>query len=489
MESSLPSGRRRESRWPPSSSSGSVSGPPWRSGVRRERNERRSSRRRGVHRRGQHARGSGRRRAPASCGLPARDRPGARRLLADRLRRARQYGDRRDERRDHALDLGGDLRLRLRLGMAPVVDRGRDGGPDRGAAPVRPLDEAVAATRPPRQARGAGRARGARRPQRDGLPRRRVALSAPSLPGVDLGDAPLPTARSGHEQLRRGGLRGDGRSSRDGSPRGRQHDRDRPDPGGSHRRRRGQPAHPRRGARRAQRGSETARGGPREPRRGPGSRAGGQLGVGHRREPSHVVGRALSPVGPRAAVGRDDLRALPRLSPSRGSRAGARGHRAGARVESSLRLRSPGRAARRLDEVDPWHRPSHRRRKRRALADGGNVTGHHRAQADRRPPRLDPLGRLPRVADALDVDHRLRDHAEGQGSDPCAAHPRRDGRAPRTAGAEARPPARRPARPRSPPSWLRAPELPLDGRPGARCTGRLGSQIEQRTRSPSTGLR
>ena len=119
----------------------------------------------------------------------------------------------------------------------------------------------------------------------------------------------------------------------------------------------------------------------------------------------------------------------------------------------------------------------------------GNGTGHHRAQADRRPSRLDPLGRLPRVADAFDVDHRLRDHAEGQGSDPCAAHPRRDGRAPRTASAEARPPARRPARPRSPPSRLRAPELPLDGRPGARRTGRLGSQIEQRTRSPSTGFR
>ena len=102
--------------------------------------------------------------------------------------------------------------------------------------------------------------------------------------------------------------------------------------------------------------------------------------------------------------------------------------------------------------------PGHRRRGRDAGAHGRHRAGRHRAQAGRRAARHDPLGRLARAAHAADVDHRLLDDAEGAGRDPRPSVRGRDGRALGDQSAQARPPALRPARPRPAPPRLRAAE-------------------------------
>ncbi len=252
-----------------------------------------------------------------------------------------------------------------------------------------------AATRPPRQARRTGRARGARHAERDGLPRRRVELSALLFPVLIWATLRFQQFGAVHEQLvvaafavtgavRGTALLGEGSTTEivqilEGLTAG------------------VAVSLLILGAVLAER-SEAQR----------------QLAAAHAslveaQEVAQVgswesdiaanrvtcVGRALSPVGPRAAVGRADLRALPRLSPSRGSRTGPRGHRARSSCETPFE--DTGSAARRLDRWIAWtsaeSSSTAAARRRGLVGTAPDITERKRIDDLR---DLDPLSRLAR---------------------------------------------------------------------------------------------
>ena len=310
----------------------------------RECDERRLGSRCALHLGRQHARG-GRRQLPAATRrFPAGARPRQGRLPVDPARGRLQHDHRRHKRRDDTLDLRRGQRIGLRLRVAPLVDRRRHGQPHRRPADPRSLDASVAPAHQPQPARGARAPRGARHRQLDRLPRWRVALSAPPVPGLDLGRAPLSAAGRGDRKLHRRGTGDRRRRSRVDSARQRERDRGRADPRGSDRRCRHQPPHPRSRPVRAQRGGTRARAGERKARGSAGARPHRELGVGHRLEPHHVVGRALPPLRARPPLRRDRLRDVRRADPPGRPRAhSAFGARGGSRT-TALCVRPPNRS-------------------------------------------------------------------------------------------------------------------------------------------------
>ena len=114
-----------------------------------------------------------------------------------------------------------------------------------------------------------------------------------------------------------------------------------------------------------------------EARGGPGARAHRQLGVGRAREPGHLVGRDVSPVGARAWIGGDRLRVVPCLGPSGRSNCHRGDGRAGVRRRVLVRRRAPGTAAGRLGALDLRPRAGRDRRVGRAASDARHGAGHH----------------------------------------------------------------------------------------------------------------
>ena len=319
--------------------------------LRRQRDQRRFARGGCGDLRRQHARGRRRRAATAARRLQACAGPRSRRPRADRPRGARQHDGERDERRHHALDLRRRSGLVLRLGVAPVVDRRRHGRPHRGAAADGVVRDPSAARscpdpRRPRAAPAPGRLELAR------LPRRLLALSAPRVSVAGLGDASLPAARVGHQQLHRRCDRSRRGRDRSDSHRRQRPDRRRSDPRGAPGRSQRGHAHARRRARRASRDRGAARARARCPCGGAGGSPDRQLGVGDRREPAQLVGRALPTVWARSPVDRRNAGVLPRARsprrPRRGrtrrrARDGGMGGRSRSTIGSScLRARSDG---------------------------------------------------------------------------------------------------------------------------------------------------
>ena len=155
---------------------------------------------------------------------------------------------------------------------------------------------------------------------------------------------------------------------------------------------------------------------------------------------------------------------VPRISSSGGPRARQEHGRTCVHGGDAVLVRASCFPARRAPTLDPQPGTSHQGRVGHAATHARDGAGHHRSQAHRRAPRLDPLHGVARATNAAHVNPRLLRHARGEGRPTRRGDSVGDGHEPRSAVAQARPAALRPARHRPPETRLRAAELPRDRR-------------------------
>ena len=253
----------------------------------------------------------------ASASGPARQ--GARCPRARRPGRRREHDDQRHERRHDPVAFRRGRCGGLRVGVAALVDRRRDGRPHRRPAHLGPGDHA--APRAPEAAlaaRSGQPARAARGREHARVARRLLARSARDLPVARVGHAPLPSAGRGRRLLRRGGDRRRRRRGGHEPHRGCEHDGGRADPRGPPRIRDDQHADPGGRAHRARVRREPPRASAGAPRRGAGGRAHRQLGVG-RPPPPPPASEPIASSGPTSSTGSTGSSRSPSTSRTRAS--------------------------------------------------------------------------------------------------------------------------------------------------------------------------